>query len=379
MRIAHFSDCYTPRINGVTTSIQVLKRALEREGHEVHAFVPRYQRQDPQESHVHRIGSVYMPLQPEDRMGVPWPPARMRQLYSQKFDVIHVHTPFNMGWMGYSKAFFGRTPMVFTHHTLWEEYAHYLKVVPLKLGRWVGRQLCDFYFRRAKAVVMPSQEVAEAIKGRLRCPYAVIPTGIDCKALQHGDARAAREELRLGADEPLFLYVGRMGKEKSIDFLLKAFRAYRQAGGKAHFALIGGGPELENLKRMTVEMGIESNCHFLGYRQRDRLKDYLAATRLFLFASQTETQGLVLLEAAAAGVPVVAVRASGVNEAVDPEGSGLLTSPGQLEEFLAAIRRLDGDPELHGRLSQRASRWAELFSDQEMGRKMTDLYRSLRS
>lgn len=379
MRIAHFSDCYTPRINGVTTSIQVLKRALEGEGHEVHVFVPRYQRQDPPESRVHRIGSVYMPLQPEDRMGVPWPPGQMGQLFSQKFDIVHVHTPFSMGWMGYSKAFFGRTPMVFTHHTLWEEYAHYLKVVPLKLGRWVGRQLCDFYFRRAKAVVMPSQEVAQAIKARLRCPYAVIPTGIDCKALHGGDARVARQELNLREEDGLFLYVGRMGKEKSIDFLLKAFRAYREAGGRAHFALIGGGPEQENLKKMTAELGIGSHCHFLGYRQRDRLKDYLAATKMFLFASQTETQGLVLLEAAAAGVPVVAVRASGVNEAVEPEGSGLLTSPGQLEEFVAAMRRLDEDSDLQRRLSQRAGQWAEGFSDLEMGRKMTALYRSLSS
>ena len=169
-----------------------------------------------------------------------------------------------------------------------------------------------------------------------------------------------------------------MGKEKSIDFLLKAFRDYRQVGGLAHFALIGGGPEQENLKRITLELGIGGCCHFLGYRQREHLKDYLAATKMFLFASQTETQGLVLLEAAAAGVPVVAVRASGVNEAVEPEGSGLLTSPGQLAEFVEAMRRLDQDTDLHARLSQRAARWAELFSDREMGRKMTNLYRSLR-
>lgn len=377
MRIAQFSDCYTPRINGVTTSIQVLKKALEREGHEVHLFVPRYHRPQPEESNVHRIGSVYMPLQPEDRMGLPWPPSQMRRLFGQKFDIIHVHTPFNMGWMGYTKALLGRTPMVFTHHTLWEEYAHYLKVVPLKVGRWVGKQLCDFYFRRARAVVMPSQEVAQAILPRLRCPYRVIPTGISCQDLQNGDAHKARQELQLDSEDGLFLYVGRMGKEKSIDFLLKAFRDYRRAGGRSHFALIGGGPELEGLKRMTHELGIQQHCHFIGYRQRDRLKDYLAAARIFLFASQTETQGLVLLEAAAAGVPVVAVRATGVNEAVEPDGSGLLTSPGNLEEFTAALSKVDQDRGLRRSLSERARHWAEGFSDHEMSRKMADLYRSL--
>ncbi|MFN8606003.1 MAG: glycosyltransferase [Vulcanimicrobiota bacterium] len=377
MRIAHFSDCYTPRINGVTTSIRVLKKALEREGHEVHLFVPRYHRPQPEEINVHRIGSVYMPLQPEDRMGLPWPPAQMRRLFGQKFDIVHVHTPFNMGWMGYTRSFLGRTPMVFTHHTLWEEYAHYLKVVPLRVGRWVGRQLCDFYFKRARAVVMPSQEVAQAILPRLHCPYEVIPTGITCQELRHGDSNSAHQELNLGQADSLFLYVGRMGREKSIDFLLQAYRAYRLAGGKAYFALIGGGPELENLKKLAHELGIQEFCRFLGYRQHERLKDYLAATRLFLFASQTETQGLVLIEAAAAGVPVVAVRASGVNEAVEPEGSGILTAPGNLEEFTEALLRIDQDQALRERLSQRASQWAEGFSDAEMARKMANLYRSL--
>ena len=376
MRIAHFSDCYTPRINGVTTSIQVLKRALEQQGHEVHLFVPAY-RKDPAEQFVHRLPSVYMPLQPEDRMGVPWPSASLRQLYRHKFDIIHVHTPFNLGWMGYAKARLSDTPMVFTHHTLWEEYAHYLKVVPLRLGRWVGRQLCDFYFNRSAAVVMPSKEVADKIKSRLRSRWEVIPTGIHCQDLQGGDAHQARQELSLGPDDELFLYVGRMGKEKSIDFLIRAYRDYRQAGGRAHFALIGGGPELERLKGLTVELGIEQSCRFVGYRLRDTLKHYLAASKLFLFASQTETQGLVLLEAAAAGVPVVAVRASGVNEAVEHEQTGLLTSPGETQEFLKALQRLDQDPQLYARLSENSRAWADRFSDCEMGRKMTNLYRSL--
>ena len=376
MRIAHFSDCYTPRINGVTTSIRVLKRALEQQGHEVHLFVPRY-RQDSPEENVHRIPSVYMPLQPEDRMGLPWPSAGLGQLSRLKFDIVHVHTPFSLGWMGYSKARLSRTPMVFTHHTLWEEYAHYLKVVPIRLGRWVGRQLCDFYFNRSAAVVMPSQEVAEKIKDRLKTRFEVVPTGIQCQDLQGGDALKARQELRLSPDDQLFLYVGRMGKEKSIDFLIKVFASYRQAGGQAHFALIGGGPELENLRKLTVELGIAESCRFVGYRQHDTLKHYLAASKLFLFASQTETQGLVLLEAAAAGVPVVAVRASGVNEAVDHQQTGWLTTPGQPQEFLQALQSLDQDPALYARLSQNSRAWADRFSDYEMGRKMTNLYRSL--
>ena len=377
VRIAHFSDCYTPRINGVTTSIQVLKEALEEAGHEVHLFVPGYPLAVP-EPGVHRMASMYMPLQPEDRMGLPWPPSQVRALYGQRFDVVHIHTPFAMGWMGWSKVRTQGVPMVFTHHTLWEEYAHYLKIVPLRTGRWIGRQLCDFYFRRSAAIVMPSQEVADSLVGtRVHQPYRVIPTGIRCQDLRDGDPTIAWQEMDLPEGTPLFLYVGRIGKEKSIDFLLQAYAQYRNNGGQTPFALIGGGPELPHLLKLCQRLELGDCVSFLGYRSRERLKNYLAASRGFLFASQTETQGLVLLEAAAAGVPVIAVKATGVNEAVDHDESGWLLEPGHLDEFEAAMHRLDSSPEDRSRLSHRAQLWAESFSAREMARKMLDLYGSL--
>ncbi|MBT9583004.1 glycosyltransferase [bacterium] len=377
MRIAHFSDCYTPRINGVTTSIQVLKQALEEAGHEVHVFVPNYPKVAP-EPGVHRMASMYMPLQPEDRMGVPWPPSQVKALFGQRYDAVHVHTPFNMGWLGWSKSRLQRTPMVFTHHTLWEEYAHYLKIVPIKVGRWVGRQLCDFYFQRSAAIVMPSQQVADSLVGsRVKRPCRVIPTGIRCQDLQGGEPQVVWDELGVPAGTSIFLYVGRMGKEKSIDFLLRAFAEYREQGGEAVFVLIGGGPELAGLKNLSEQLRLGESVRFIGYRTRDRLKNYLSVARLFLFASQTETQGLVLLEAAAAGVPVVAVKASGVNEAVENNGSGCLLDPGDLTGCVSAMKRLVFSHEEHARLSQRARVWADSFSAREMGRKMVDLYRSL--
>jgi glycosyltransferase involved in cell wall biosynthesis len=357
----------------------VLKQALEEAGHEVHVFVPNYPRV-PAEAGVHRMTSLYMPLQPEDRMGVPWPPSQVKALYGQRYDVVHVHTPFNMGWMGWSKSCWQRTPMVFTHHTLWEEYAHYLKLVPIGLGRWVGRRLCDFYFQRSAAIVMPSQEVADSlVGGRVRRPCAVIPTGIRCQDLRGGEAQIVWDELRVPSGTPVFLYVGRMGKEKSIDFLLRAFAEYRNRQGEGVFVLLGGGPELEALKKMGQDLGLGESVRFLGYRTRDQLPHYLACARVFLFASQTETQGLVLLEAAAAGVPVVAVRASGVNEAVENDRSGWLLEPGDLQGCVAAMKRLVFSDEDHSRLSRGAQSWAEQFSAREMGRKMVDLYRSLKS
>lgn len=378
MRIAHFSDCYTPRVNGVTTSIHVLKRALEAAGHEVLLFVPRYLGDNPQEPGLHRFSSFYQHFQPEDRGMLPWPPATLRALWRSRVDVVHIHTPFNAGLLGWSKARLGGVPMVFTHHTLWEEYAHYLSIVPLKVGRWVGRALADFYFQRARAVVMPSEEIAQSLVGsRVKVPHHVIPTGIDCDNFRHGDAKRVLQELNLPPGSRLFLYMGRMGKEKSIDVLLRAFKQYRERGGQAVFALLGGGPGLEDLKALARSLELGETVRFLGYRKRDELKHYLAAATLFLFASQTETQGLVLIEAAAAGVPVIAVRASGVSEAVDSERSGLLLPNLDDQLFADTLCALETDESRRSRWAAAAPLWAENFSDREMARQMLDLYSSL--
>lgn len=381
MRIAQFSDCYTPRINGVTTSIRVLKQALEAEGHEVLLFAPKYRLINPVEANLHRWSSLYMPLQPEDRASLLWPPAEVSAWWRSKVDIIHVHTPFNVGLYGWWKARFQGVPMVFTHHTLWEAYAHYLKIVPLPVGRWIGRKMCDFYFQQARAVVMPSLEVEKQLRdsGRVRGRSEVISTGIYCEQFADGDAGIVHQELGLSSDEPMFLYVGRIGKEKSLDFVVDCFAEYRGRGGKGCLVIIGGGPETQALQNQAQSLGVAQEVRFLGYRQREVLKHYMAAARAFLFASQTETQGLVILEAAASGLPVIAARASGVNEAVEDLGSGILVDPGDREAFVQAMQRLESDLDFWASLSQRSRVWAERFSAREMGRKMLELYASLGS
>lgn len=379
VRIAQFSDCYRPRINGVTTSIQVLKQALEAEGHQVSLFAPGYPGAPPAEPGLHRWTSLYMPLQPEDRFSLLWPPAEVSAYWKTPVDVVHVHTPFNVGLMGWWKARAQRVPLVFTHHTLWEAYAHYLKIVPLPLGRWIGKRLCDFYFKHSDVVVLPSREIEQELRaaGRVKGRTEVIATGIYCQDFRGGEAARVRQELELAEDVPLFLYVGRIGKEKSLDFVLECFAEYRARRGRARLVLIGGGMEMPLLQAQARRLGLDQWTCFLGYRDRDQLKHYLAAARAFVFASETETQGLVILEAAAAGVPVLAVRASGVSEAVSDGVSGLLVDSGDREAFVQGMLRLENDEALWRQLSQGASPWADRFSAQEMARRMLELYASL--
>ena len=376
MRVAHFVDCYRPVINGVVTSVASLKEALEKRGHEVLVYAPSHPGFVDEEPNVHRFYATWQPFQPEDRMALPWPPSAVRRYLREKVDVVHVHTPFNLGLIGWWKARRNRTPMVFTHHTLWEEYIHYLRLPP-RLGRRVALGVCDFYFRRSKKLIAPSDQVRDRILHRTEAPIEVIPTGIDPHDFQGGQAEQARQELSLDAATPLFVFVGRVGKEKSIDHLLRVFARVLKDEPTWVLAVVGGGPELEALKAYAAQLELGQSVRFMGYRARYGLKHYLAAARAFLFASQTETQGLVLLEAAAAGCPVLAVRASGVTEAVDPGTTGYLHDPGDIEGMAASILRLGRQPELAAQLGHAGVAWAQRFSSQAMAARMEELYRSI--
>lgn len=372
MRVAMFCDCYIPVINGVVTSIACLKAALEAEGHTVTLYVPAVPKHRDTDSAIHRFTSFVWPLQPEERFSIPWPPKTMREFKADDCDVIHVHTPFNVGLLGWWKAWRAGRPMVFTHHTLWEEYVHYLPM-PRSWGRAIALGLCGFFFRRSRRIIAPSEEVrARLVSQGVRRPVEVIPTGIDPELFHGGDA----SRVPVAPDERLFLFIGRVGKEKSIDFVLKAFAEVLKEEPRYRLILIGDGPERAALENQARQLGLGDRCQFLGYQPRADLKHYLAAARGFLFASLTETQGLVSLEAQAGGVPVVGVRASGTSEAVKDGHTGFLLEPGDLKGFKDAILRLGRDDELYSRLHENAAVWAEGFSSKEMAHKMEDAYKA---
>ena len=379
VQIVIFTDCYRPRINGVVTSIVSLKGSLEKAGHQVTVIAPSYPEEDSQEPGVKRLKAFSFPTWPEDRASLPWPPGLLRALFRSKYDIVHVHTPFNLGVLGWWVARVTRRPMIFTHHTLWEEYHHYLPLIPPAWGRRIANSVCNYFFTRASHIVAPSDDVAEqlTLKGfgsRVR----VIPTGIEPEIFEGGDPRLAFAELGLDPQRPLFLYIGRLAREKSIDYVFRAFAEALRQEPDIHLAVIGGGPEQVSLQKLSLEMGLGANVHFTGYKPRHHLKHYLAAARLFLFASETETQGLVLLEAAAAGLPVLAVRASGVKEAVNDGASGILCKSGDLDSFLKVILRFGRSDQERNKYAAAARAWAAEFSADASGQRMLNLYEEIR-
>lgn len=376
LRVAMFTDCYTPIINGVVSSILALKTALERAGQTVDIYCPHAPGELPgPEPGVYRFASSRFVFQPEQRFTWPWPRRPLREFASRHYDVTHLHTPFNVGWMGRGAARRAGVPTLFTHHTLWEEYVHYIPLVPKAwLRAWVIG-LCRGFANGAEVVIAPSAAVRDRFAAQgVTTPIRVVPTGIDTAMFAPRDGAAVRQDLGLAPDQPVMLYAGRMGKEKSLDLLLAAAARVFQAVPTARLVLVGGGPELEPLKDQARALGIAESCHFVGYVPREQLCRYFDAATLFVFASITETQGLVIQEAMAGGLPVAAVAASGVSEAVTEGVEGLLAAH-DAPSLAGCILRIVQDPALRARLAAGAAARAADSSLAVMGTRMIEAYR----
>lgn len=375
MRIAMFTDCYQPVINGVVTSISILKQSLEAQGHEVFLYCHDFPGYRETEFNVFRFRSVTAPFQHENRMSFPWPLKPIGMLARKRVDVVHIHTPFVVGLYGILTSMWLGRPRIFTHHTLWDEYTHYLPF-PRFISHAIAMGLIRTFCQGPSAVISPS----EMVKSRLReqgitKPIHVLPTGIDPTVFQDGDPSGPLQELGIQKGQKLFLYIGRLGKEKSVDFLFETLAM--APFPEVRLAVIGDGPYRAELEKIRDGLGLQGQVEFLGYRPRTELKNYMAAARGLVFASQTETQGLVLLEAQAGGCPVLAIRGPGVTEAVNDGHSGRILEPGDKEGFLACWRELTHDDEMHARMSRNARSWAEDFSAQAMARKMVAVYKSV--
>ena len=325
MRVALFTNNYLPFCGGVTVSVETLRRGLEAEGHEVWVFAPRFAGAAETAPRVVRYPSVPAATYPEFALAVPWAPAIARRVAALDFDVFHAHHPFLLGPAARRFARRHRRPLLFTYHTRYEKYAHY---VPLKrsLVEAVAVRLSTRFAARADAVLAPSAVLAEELRARgVTAPIRVVPTGVDLERFRPGDAAPARESLGLPPHDPLVLYVGRLDREKSVERVLLAFDRIAATLPAARLCLVGQGTQAARLMRLARALPARGRIHFLGARAHDTLAPCYQAADLFLFASETETQGLVLAEAAACGVPVVAGQAPGCAEVVRDGETGLLT------------------------------------------------------
>ena len=380
MRILLVSDVYFPRVNGVSTSIQTFARQFLALGHEVTLIAPSYATEAEERFPIHRIPSRPVPFDAEDHL---MQRAPIRLLYPEiarlKPDVVHIQTPFAAHYEGVRLASYLRVPLIETYHTYFEEYLeNYLPLLPRQLLRLAARRFTVSQCRSVDALVVPSTPMLNVLRGYgVSADCHVIPTGISSESFACGDGAAFRARHGIPPDRPLMLYVGRVAYEKNVQFLIDVVEATRRSLPDILLVIAGEGPARGALERDVARRGLLKHVLFSGYLGRDReLPDCYAAADVFVFASRTETQGLVLLEAMAAGTPVVTTAVMGT-EAVMSDGAGGLVVPEDAYRFSDALSRLLGDRELSSRLSGEATRKAAEWSDRALAEKMLCLYEDI--
>jgi 1,2-diacylglycerol 3-alpha-glucosyltransferase len=381
MRILMISDVYFPRINGVSTSIQTFRRGLHAAGHETVLIAPEYpQGTAAVEGEIIRVPSRYLPRDPEDRLMKGGAIKVLRaQLAARKFDLVHIQTPFIAHYQGVSLARHLGVPVIESYHTYFEEYFHhYVPLIPRGITRFIARRFTVSQCNALDALVVPSRAMQQALEAYgVRCPMHIIPTGMEMERFQEGDGAAFRKQLGIGPTQPTLVHVGRIAHEKNIDFLLRTFVKIVAKRSDVVLIIAGEGPALEHLKAEVRRLDIERNVRFVGYLSRDsQLLDCYRAGDLFVFASRTETQGLVLLEAMALGVPVVSTAYMGTADIVIPQ-RGARVAPDDEAGFAAIVLSLLDDPDQRARMSVEARQYAATWSAEAMAGQLVKLYASV--
>jgi glycosyltransferase involved in cell wall biosynthesis len=372
------SDVYFPRVNGVSTSIQTFRRQLAALGHEVLLIAPAYGPQAEAEPGIVRLPARSVPFDPEDRlMSGRLARALAPALTERAFDLVHIQTPFVAHYAGVALAERLGVPRIETYHTFFEEYLHhYVRFLPRVWMQALARRFSRAQCNEVDAVVVPSRAMRSVLDGYgVRTPMEIIPTGIELERLAGGDGAAFRRRHGIAVHRPTLVHVGRLAFEKNIDFLLRMLVHVRSRIANVLLVIAGEGPSAGHLKALAQRLGLSGHVLFVGYLdRRAALLDCYRAGDAFVFASRTETQGLVLLEAMALGVPVVSTAVMGTVDILEP-ARGALIAPEAEGEFADQVVQVLGDAGMRERLSREGLAHAQAWSAPRMAMTMAELYR----
>ncbi len=365
LRVGLFTECYRPIQNGIVASVDASARALRERLHEAVIVTPHMPAYRDEDSRVVRAPSMPLPLPTAYRLTLPYVPRGVGTL-----SIVHTHSPFITGMLGAYHARRTRVPLVFTYHTQLDAYAHY---VPLEghAMRSAALLLTRTYADVADAVIVPTQAMERRLRTLgVRGRIVVVPSGIDVAAFGRG-RRSERLRARFGVapDEKMLLVVGRLGREKNVALTLAAFARMRFP--QARLVIVGDGPHRPELERQTRELGIARRTTFAREFAREALPDAYASADAFAFSSRSETQGLVLVEALAAGTPIVALDTPQTAEVI--AGAGILVA----DDALAFARALETVLQAPAAFGARGPAVAAGFDGTAVGERLMDVYAEL--
>ncbi len=378
MNIGLFTDTYYPELNGVANSVYLLKKELEKKGHNVYVVTTKSPDAPVGEKGVYRVPSKAVSFVPERRLGLFYHPKIARTIHKMKLDIIHTHTEFSIGMFGRIMAHELFIPVVHTYHTIYEDYTHYIKkyISNEDRAKKLAQMYSKFSVRGAEELIVPTQKVAELMnRYRVKPDISVIPTGIDLRRFCIQDSEVNKEKLKeslgIPKEKKVVLYLGRISEEKNIEEIMGYLDGYMQTDSNIRFLAVGDGPYRSNLEKLAKSMTNGRKMIFAGAKPWDEITHYYQLADVFVSASTSETQGLTYIEALASGIPVLA-RKDPCLEGVLQEGYNGYSFENR-EEFIQGLTTL-----LQGESSalyrKNAQESVDKFSTTEFAGKVENIY-----
>lgn len=380
MRIGIFTDTYPPYINGVSTSIVSLEKALKAKGHEVYIVTVNsenltYKYED--DDHIIRIPGIPTGIYDYRLTGI-YPLRAINKIKKWDLDIIHSHTEFGVGTFARIIAKQFNIPLVHTYHTMYEDYVHYITKgyfdkSSKKLAEYFTKFYCD---KTAKELIVPSKKTYDLFKEKYKVNKTIhiVPTGIDVEKFyienqNKKELELLKKELKFKKDDFIITYVGRLAEEKNIEFLINN---HTKLNKKCKLMIVGNGPDLEKFKEMVKKLNLEDRVLFTGAVPHYEISSYYAISNIFVTASVTETQGLTVIEAMAASIPVVCIDDESFKDAVIDGLNGKVFRNDN--EYVNAIENLYKNKEQYKIMCKQARITAESHSLKYYAEKILDVY-----
>ena len=384
MRIGLFTDTYPPYINGVSTSVNMLKKALEKRGHQVFVVTlnnESFHYKFDENNTVIRIPGLPIGIY-DYRVTSVYPIRAMNIIRKWKLDVIHSHTEFSVGTFARFVSRQYNIPLVHTYHTLYEDYVYYItKGYFDKPSKKVVEYLTKFYCdNTANELIVPTKKIYDLFREKYNVDknIYIIPTGIEIERfytenILEKDIKAIKKKLNLAKDSFNILFVGRLAKEKNIDLLLSAQKKILAKNKNVNLIIIGDGPDMEEYKETSKKLGIDKNVIFVGKVPWEEIPKYYHVADIFATASTSETQGLTVIEAMASSVAPVCIDDESFRNTVVDELNGKIFK--DEKEYVDIILELSKDSKKLGMLQKQARLNAEIHSSKYYGERVADVYK----
>lgn len=376
LRIGLFTDTYAPQVNGVSISLQLISDGLQRAGHQVTIFAPKFPGYKDDQPSVFRVPSLRYLNKPPIYVAVLGTPRTTWSLTRRQFDVLHAHSPLTVGLLAYVTASTKNLPLIYTYHTSITDYTHYLKIIGgtgiiRRAARWFSTTTTNL----GDQVVVPSPKFRRLLlEQKVRKPIHTIPNGIDLSNFKQAKSPGSlRARLGLKPDAPVLLSVGRVDPEKRLDFLIEAFTRLADQFPEARLVFAGDGSARKDLEAKAAATKVRDRIHFLGMVERADLPDVLHDATIFLSASTTEVHPISVIEAIASGLPIIAVQDEAFEGMVLEGGNGHMT-PLDENAFSRAVSSLLFDPARLERYRKRSTEISQKFSIEGQVQALEDLY-----